>query len=181
MDEHISDLHTGCLRAFQSLVDSIQKLHSTGDITLEILQEEYDRYILWAGNTEKGDFESESGLSFVYKIRENLFIKEKVAILMQKLHRHLTTANRAVHEQADPWDKRLPDVSREIFPQQHKYQKHQEELEDSPWEISSDSLDDGDIEPGHWISRNSQRTNSKKKFEEIKKIGAQDENEKHNV
>lgn len=76
----ISDAHATCYRAFEQLIIALQ--HPVRDFKDQLptkeLQEEFDKYKIWAGNVGAAHFGKRYEISLDYRLREASFFKDQV-------------------------------------------------------------------------------------------------------
>lgn len=82
----ISDAHSRCCLSFEQLISGLQ--HPVRDfkehLPVEAVQEEFDKYNIWAGNVGAAHAGKRYEISLDYRLREASFFKEQVSLI--KLH-----------------------------------------------------------------------------------------------
>lgn len=120
--------HASCYQAFASVVATAH---------YGSLQEEFDKYTLWAGNVGAAHSGRTYQLSLDYRLREAPFYKDQVSKLLDILTRQVTKTGDILSGARTPFEELSSDSESE-----NKSSKHSSLEDDSPWEISSDSEDE---------------------------------------
>lgn len=76
----ISQAHAKCYFSFAELIEAIKKpvRDFRGQLPLNQVQDEFDKYKLWAGNVGAAHSEKRFELSLDYRLREANFYKNQV-------------------------------------------------------------------------------------------------------
>jgi hypothetical protein len=138
----ISDAHAKCYFAFEDLIDAIQ--HPVRDfkdqVPLKDVQEEFDKYKIWAGNVGAAHSVKRYEISLDYRLREASFFKIQVLNLLAALDEKIANATSLILGKRKPFEEHIEEPDGE--PSSSSTSEANEEEEDpdnSPWEISSDS------------------------------------------
>lgn len=90
----VSDGHANCYIAFDNLLNALH--HPVRDfqdqLPLKIIEEEFDKYKVWAGNTGAPHVGKRYEISLDYRLREASFFKDQLLGLLQTLDNKLSRA-----------------------------------------------------------------------------------------
>ena len=79
MANRVAEAHAQCYFSFQELVETIQSpARSFPGLTLSQVQDEFDKYKLWAGNVGAAHSGKRYEISLDYRLREASFYKTQV-------------------------------------------------------------------------------------------------------
>ena len=141
----ISEVHAKCYLAFEDLINVIQ--HPVRDfkdqIPLNDVQEEFDKYKIWAGNVGAAHSAKRYEISLDYRLREASFFKNQVLNLLATLDEKIANAASLIRGKRKPFEEHIGESDGE--PSSSSTSEANEEEEgsyDSPWEVSSDSSGD---------------------------------------
>ena len=135
----ISEAHARCCLAFRDLLEAIQHppSNSEAQISVNDVQEEFNKYMIWAGNVGAGHSGKRYGISLDYRLREASFFKDQVFGILETLTKKITQAASAVRGVTQPEDDAAG--SDEDPLSSSASEVDEEEADDSPWDISSNS------------------------------------------
>jgi hypothetical protein len=82
MELLISAAHADCYGAFERLIEALRHpVRDFGDqLPVTAVEEEFDKYKIWAGNVGAGHFGKRYEISLDYRLREAKFLKDQVCI-----------------------------------------------------------------------------------------------------
>ena len=139
----ISDAHAKCYFAFENLIDAIQhpKRDFKDQVLLKDVEEEFDKYKIWAGNVGAAHSAKRYEISLDYRLREASFFKNQVLNLLAALDEKVANAISLIRDERKPFEEHVQDSDAESSSSSTS-EADEEEEDDSPWEISSDSCGD---------------------------------------
>lgn len=75
-------VHDDCHFAFERLIEALQNpvRDYRGQLPVHEVQEEFDKYKIWAGNVGAGHFGKRHEISLDYRLREAKFLKDQVGV-----------------------------------------------------------------------------------------------------
>ncbi|KAL1631839.1 hypothetical protein SLS56_004201 [Neofusicoccum ribis] len=129
MSVSLAQRHADCWQAFTDSCDSA----SESTAHHENLQEEFDKYRLWAGNVGATHSGKTYQLSLDYRLREAPFYREQVSKLLEILTRQVGKTAEILRGARVPFEEASSDS------ESGDDSRTSDMEEDSPWEISSDS------------------------------------------
>ncbi|XTI95441.1 hypothetical protein V2W45_1446474 [Cenococcum geophilum] len=133
----ISQHHVQCEKAFRALPDRTQAEASTFNDKDISIQDEFDRYMLWAGNVGASHSGNKYVLSLDYRLKEAPFYRDQVVKLLELLERHLHRAKEVfengVTDEPVNWDSESGEGNISTSGMDDNRSNT------SSWEISSDS------------------------------------------
>lgn len=147
----ISYAHAKCYFAFEQLVIALQHpVRDFGDqLPVKDVQEEFDKYKIWAGNVGAAHSGKRYEISLDYRLREASFFKDQVLSLLKTLDEKVTNATSLVRGERKPFEENVEESDSEVSTSSTSEADEEEEGSDeSPWEISSDSSQDTDTLSG---------------------------------
>ncbi|KAF2811608.1 uncharacterized protein BDZ99DRAFT_277880 [Mytilinidion resinicola] len=107
MGGSIAESHTTCVDLFATLL-SVIKQHPTSYALLETdVQDEFDKYSIWAGNVGAAFSGQNYRRSLDYRLREASFYKEQVLKLLKSLHGVMQKAVSIVNDDKVSFDEFL--------------------------------------------------------------------------
>jgi hypothetical protein len=136
----VSDAYAKCYFAFGNLIDAIH--HPVRDfedqIPLKDVQEEFDKYKIWAGNVGAAHSGKRYEISLDYRLREASFFKNQVLSILATLDEKIASAASLIRGKRKPFEEHTEESDVE---QSSSSTSEADEVDpdDSPWEISSDS------------------------------------------
>lgn len=138
----ISEAHAECYFAFEDLIGAIQHpVRDFGDqVSLKDVQEEFDKYKVWAGNVGAAHSGKRYKISLDYRLREASFLKSQVLNLLAALGKRIASAASLIRGKRRPFEEHTEESDGE--PSSSSTSEADEEAKDSydsPWEISSGS------------------------------------------
>jgi hypothetical protein len=149
MAELISHAHAKCFFAFEHLIDALQhpKRDFKDQVSLKDVTDEFDKYKIWAGNVGAAHSGKRYEISLDYRLREASFFKDQVLKLLKTLDDKLASAAGLVCNERKPFEEQVEESDSEVSTSSHSGVEitEEEESNDSPWEISSDSSGGSDI------------------------------------
>lgn len=145
MAELISDAHAKCFFAFEQLLKSLQHpvRDFQGQISTKEIRDEFDKYKIWAGNVGAAHSGKRYEISLDYRLREASFFKNQVLKLLKTLDDKLASAIGLIRDERKPFEEQVEESDSEVSVSSISgaeiTKEEEEESDDSPWEISSDS------------------------------------------
>jgi hypothetical protein len=139
----ISHTHAKCYFAFEQLLDAIR--HPVRDfgqqIPLKDVQEEFNKYKIFAGNVGAAHSGKLYEISLDYRLREATFLKNQVLSLLGTLEKRITDATALIQGLRKPFEEQVEVSNEDSLSLSSLSDAGDEEVaaEDSPWEISSNS------------------------------------------
>jgi hypothetical protein len=156
MAELVSSAHARCFFAFESLIRALkQPARDFQDhISPRDVQNEFDKYTIWAGNVGAAHSGKRYEISLDYRLREASFLREQVSKLLSTLEEKVSTAAGLIRGERKPFEEEQTEESDSEVSISSDLGVEQEEgateFEDSPWEISSDSSNGDGSSLQHW-------------------------------
>lgn len=138
----ISDAHAKCYSAFEDLIESVQHpvRDFKDDLPWEEIQEEFDKYKIWAGNVCAGHSAKRYEISLDYRLQEASFLKHQVLNLLAVLDQRIANAASLIRGERKPFEEHVDESEEERSSSSAPEADDEEEHpSDSPWDISSDS------------------------------------------
>ncbi|KAF2118796.1 hypothetical protein BDV96DRAFT_642969 [Lophiotrema nucula] len=147
----ISDAHARCYLAFEGLI------HILGnpardyrfDLSSTEAQEIFDRYAIWAGNVGAAHSGRRYEISLDYRLREASFYRSQVMTILSNLESRIQDVASLLRNERKPFEEQILDSDEENsdIATSTVVGEEEDESEDSPWDISSDSSGEWDTPP----------------------------------
>jgi hypothetical protein len=156
MAELVSSAHARCFFAFESLIRALKQpaRDFQDQISPREIQNEFDKYTIWAGNVGAAHSGKRYEISLDYRLREASFLREQVSKLLSTLEEKISTAAGLIRGERKPFEEEQTEESdSEVSISSDPGVEQEEgatEFEDSPWEISSDSSNGDGSSLQHW-------------------------------
>jgi hypothetical protein len=156
MAELVSSAHARCFFAFESLIRALKQpaRDFQDQISPRDVQNEFDKYRIWAGNVGAAHSGKRYEISLDYRLREASFLREQVSKLLSTLEEKVSTAAGLIRGERKPFEEEQTEESDSEVSISSDLGIEQEEgateFEDSPWEISSDSSNGDGSSLQHW-------------------------------
>ncbi|ORY02184.1 hypothetical protein BCR34DRAFT_667757 [Clohesyomyces aquaticus] len=139
----ISDSHSKCYIAFESLVEALDR--PSRDFSTQLppksIREEFDKYRIWAGNVGAPHSGRRYDISLDYRLREASFLKKQILDLLNSLEEKLKRTASLIRNEVRPFEE-LEDGSDTQETESLTSDDTKDDCdasEESPWEISSES------------------------------------------
>ncbi|CAI6341288.1 unnamed protein product [Periconia digitata] len=144
MTELVSTAHARCFHAFEVLIHALaQPAHNLPDgIQMSDIQNELEKYSIWAGNVGAAHSGERYRLSLDYRLREASFMKEHVLKLLSSLEERLAAGTALLRGNRIPSETQTEETDSEVSTSSDM--EGEDGSEDSSWEISSDSNSEND-------------------------------------
>jgi hypothetical protein len=115
---------------------------------LKDVQEEFDKYKMWAGNVGAAHSAKSYEISLDYPLREASFLKNLVLNLLTTLGEKITNAAALIRGKQRPFEEHTEESDKEPSSSSpSEADEEEEDSYDSPWEISSDSNGESGASP----------------------------------
>ncbi|KAF2006121.1 hypothetical protein P154DRAFT_254087 [Amniculicola lignicola CBS 123094] len=150
MEGLISDAHAKCYFAFEDVLNALQ--HPVRNFDEQISQkkvgEEFEKYKIWAGNVGAAHSGKRYEISLDYRLREASFFKRQVLSLLGTLNDKTTTVSSLLRGERTPFEERDNALGEDLSGSSSSENNDdddvpgkeiEEESDESPWEISSNS------------------------------------------
>ncbi|CAN9476747.1 unnamed protein product [Alternaria alternata] len=174
MPELLSSAHANCVSAFESLIRTLDPknrgIHDQtmpadikrADIKRADIKEEFDRYKIWAGSVGATQLGKHDETLLEYRLREASFLKDQTLKLLSTLRDRIDTTDK-ICSKPGSYEEREEESDSEESTSSNcgvNCEEKENEFEDSPWEISSDSSDDDGSLSKHQLIRDKPQTSS---------------------
>jgi serine/threonine protein kinase len=169
MPELLSSAHANCVSAFESLIRTLDPknrgIHDQimpGDIKRADIKEEFDRYKIWAGSVGATQLGKHDETLLDYRLREASFLKDQTLKLLSTLRDRIATTDKICSKPGSYEEPEEESDSEESTSSNRgvNCEEEENEFEDSPWEISSDSSNDDGSLSKHQLIRDKPQTSS---------------------
>ena len=142
----ISHAHAKCYFAFENLINAVQ--HPVRDFTsqapLKDIQEEFDKYKVWAGNVGAAHSGQRYEISLDYRLREASFFKDQVHSLLANLSENLVKTASLFCGERKPFEEVVGDSDGELSALSAADDgEGDDDSDDSSWDISLNLISDG--------------------------------------
>ncbi|KAL7935837.1 hypothetical protein V8C35DRAFT_298354 [Trichoderma chlorosporum] len=138
MTSTISEAHEKCYLAFENLLSALQQPERDFEeqLPLKNVQEEFDKYKLWAGNMGAAHSGENYKISLDYRLRDALFIQDQILNFLATLDDKITTATSLIRGVRRPFEE---DTDEEEFSSSSSSDIEEEGEHHSRLDLSSNS------------------------------------------